>query len=65
MENVFVITLDRERLWLGARPLTRDRCQVPDGAGNRAGYISQKRHNAHEHADGQQNSEGKVDINSR
>jgi hypothetical protein len=59
MENVFVITLDREQFWFGARPLTYDRWEAPGGTGNRTGHISQET-NAHEHAHGQQDSEEKA-----
>jgi hypothetical protein len=60
MEDVFVITLDRERLSFGARSLHCNRRETPDGTGNRPGYFSEKNHDdAHEHADGQQNSKEK------
>jgi hypothetical protein len=64
MENVFVIMLDRGRSYLGARSLVCDCWRALGGAGGCAGYRSQEEHNAnaHEHVDGQKDTEEKTDI---
>jgi hypothetical protein len=61
MENVFVITLDREWLWFGARPLICDLGEAFGGAGNSAGYGAQGDEDAHEHANGQKTSKEEND----
>jgi hypothetical protein len=64
MENVFVVTLDRECLCFGLRSLVRECMAAPGGPVRYSGYGSQESHNAnaHEHADGQESSEEETDA---
>jgi hypothetical protein len=64
MENAFVNTLDRGRLRRGYRSLNWIRREYLGSTGSSAGYGSQKWYdaNAHEHANGQDNSKEKADA---